>query len=100
MAKKTYKLISWNVNGIRAVQKKGLMFWLNNEMPDIACFQETKAMKEQLDDELINPPGGYKTYWHSAQKKVIQGWLLFLRMNLLQFNKVLALKNLIMKVGC
>lgn len=69
---KTLKLVSWNVNGIRATQKKGLMFWLEKELPDIACFQETKAMKEQLDDELINPPG-YKTYWHSAQKKGYSG---------------------------
>jgi exodeoxyribonuclease-3 len=72
-SKTNYKLISWNVNGIRAAQKKGLMFWLDKEAPDIACFQETKAMKEQLDDELINPPGGYKTYWHSAQKKGYSG---------------------------
>lgn len=72
-SKTTYKIISWNVNGIRAAQKKGLMFWLDKEAPDIACFQETKAMKEQLDDELISPPGGYKTYWHSAQKKGYSG---------------------------
>ena len=67
------KIYSWNVNGIRAAQKKGLMFWLDKEAPDVACFQETKAMKEQLDDELINPPGGYKTNWFSAQKKGYSG---------------------------
>ena len=47
-------IISWNVNGIRAAQKKGFLEWLYTESPDILCLQETKARKEQLTSELIN----------------------------------------------
>ena len=42
------KLISWNVNGVRAVEKKGFLDWLSQENPDILCIQETKAKIEQL----------------------------------------------------
>ena len=42
------KLISWNVNGVRAVEKKGFLDWLSLEDPDILCIQETKAKIEQL----------------------------------------------------
>lgn len=62
------KLFSWNVNGIRAIQKKGFLDWLAKEKPDILCIQETKARVEQLDKELVEPKN-YKTYWVSAQEK-------------------------------
>ena len=45
---KTIRMLSWNVNGIRAVYKKGLLDWLAKEEPDILCIQETKAREEQL----------------------------------------------------
>lgn len=48
------KILSWNINGIRAVAKKGFIDWLKNESPDILAIQETKAQVDQLDDELIN----------------------------------------------
>lgn len=70
------KLISWNVNGIRAVQKKGLLDWLAREQPDILCLQETKASPDQLDPELIAPPG-YQTYWASADRKGYSGVALY-----------------------
>ncbi len=66
------KIISWNLNGIRAAQKKGFLEWLARENPDIACVQETKAHPDQLDFELLNPPG-YHVYWNSAQKKGYSG---------------------------
>lgn len=66
------KLLSWNVNGIRAAQKKGFLDWLKKESPDILCVQETKAHIEQLDKELVNP-NGYKTYFSSAEKKGYSG---------------------------
>ena len=66
------RIISWNVNGIRAVVKKGFWDWFNQELPDILCFQETKAQPDQLDDALINPPGYYASY-HSAKKKGYSG---------------------------
>ena len=62
------RIISWNVNGIRAAQKKGFIDWMKKNDSDIVCIQETKAHKEQLDDELINIDG-YKSDWFSAEKK-------------------------------
>lgn len=70
------KLFSWNVNGIRAVQKKGFLDWLNTVQPDILGVQETKAHPDQLDDELKAPPG-YHTYWASAERKGYSGVGLF-----------------------
>ena len=60
------KFISWNVNGIRAVIKKGFYEFMNEYNPDIICIQETKAHKEQVDLVLPNYP--YQ-YWNSAVKK-------------------------------
>ncbi|MEM7372221.1 MAG: exodeoxyribonuclease III [Bacteroidota bacterium] len=65
-------IISYNVNGIRAAQKKGLLDWLAEEAPNILCIQETKAQPDQVDDGLLQPPG-YSSYWYSAQKKGYSG---------------------------
>lgn len=64
----TIKLISWNVNGVRAVLKKGFLEWLEKENPDILCLQETKAVQGQLDSKLLHPDG-YTTFWHSPKHK-------------------------------
>lgn len=61
-------ILSYNVNGIRAAKKKGFFEWLADESPDIICIQETKAHKEQLDESFIMPEG-YKTFWHSGEKR-------------------------------
>ena len=66
------RLISWNVNGIRAVQKKGFLAWFLQQSPDILCLQETKAERVQLDDALVNLPG-YTSFWCSAVKKGYSG---------------------------
>ncbi|WP_417600185.1 exodeoxyribonuclease III [Owenweeksia hongkongensis] len=66
------KVISYNVNGIRAAVKKGLMEWLQAANPDVLCLQETKAQPEQIDHELIKETG-YHGYYHSAQKKGYSG---------------------------
>ena len=66
------KLLSWNVNGIRAAYKKGILNWFSKEQPDILCIQETKAMKEQLPDDLINV-NGYNSFFSSAEKKGYSG---------------------------
>lgn len=66
------KLISWNVNGIRAVSKKGFYDWFEKESPDILCLQETKAHPEQLTDEIFHPRG-YHNYWSAAEKKGYSG---------------------------
>ncbi len=60
---KELTLYSWNVNGVRAARAKGFLEWLYRESPDILCLQETKARPEQLDEELLEPPG-YHTYWN------------------------------------
>lgn len=73
-------VISWNVNGIRAVEKKGFLDWLNAEAPDILCLQETKARKEQLSEELIEanlPSGKYFTYWASAKRPGYSGTAIY-----------------------
>jgi exodeoxyribonuclease-3 len=66
------KIISWNVNGIRAAYKKGIYDWINKENPDILCLQEIKAMQNQIPDELRDIPG-YYLYINSAIKKGYSG---------------------------
>ncbi len=68
----TQKLISWNVNGIRAAYKKGFLDWMKKENPDILCIQETKAHEEQLADELKNVKG-YHSYFCSGERKGYSG---------------------------
>ena len=66
------KLYSWNVNGIRASIKKGIVEWINKEQPDIFCTQETKAQFHQLPESIINV-SGYTSYWNSAEKPGYSG---------------------------
>ena len=66
------KLFSWNVNGIRAAEKKGFLDWLQHSEGDIIAVQETKASPQQLSDALLRPPG-YYTDWSSAEKKGYSG---------------------------
>ncbi|MEM9986219.1 MAG: exodeoxyribonuclease III, partial [Bacteroidota bacterium] len=66
------RIVSYNVNGIRAAQKKGLLEWIKEEDPDVLCIQETKAQPEQLDDTLLKPEG-YHAFFHSAEKKGYSG---------------------------
>lgn len=63
------KIISYNVNGIRAALKKGFIEWMKQASPDVICIQETKAHKEQLDLTLFEKAGYAFHYWFSAQKK-------------------------------
>ena len=67
-----YKISSYNVNGIRAALRKGLMQWLGESKPDIFCIQETKAQPEQLDYSKFHDLG-YSCYIHSAVKKGYSG---------------------------
>lgn len=68
------QLISWNVNGIRAVLKKGFAEWFAETQPDILCLQETKARAEQV--ELPLEFAGYQQYWYSAEKAGYSGTLI------------------------
>ncbi len=70
------RALSWNVNGLRAVQKKGYSDWLARESPDILCLQETKAAVDQLPADLTDVEG-YRTYFSSAEKKGYSGVALY-----------------------
>ena len=72
------KLYSWNVNGIRAAEKKGFLDWLDETQPHILCLQETKARPDQLGASIIGDHG-YHTYWHSAEKAGYSGVATFCR---------------------
>lgn len=72
------KILCWNVNGIRALSRRGFREWLYRESPDVICLQETKASPEQLEDDLRNPPG-YYAYWNHPEKKGYGGVATFTR---------------------
>lgn len=63
-----HQLISWNVNGLRAVHKKGFMDWLLKTRPHALCLQETKASPDQLDPGLLSPPGYFSCFSTAARK--------------------------------
>ena len=67
------KIISYNVNGIRAALNKGFIDWLKSVNADMVCLQEIKAMEEQLDLEVFVEAGYKYNYWFSAQKKGYSG---------------------------
>lgn len=64
---KRVRILSWNVNGIRAILKKNFLPWLKKQSPDILCLQETKAQPGQLAPEILHPPG-YEAVWNSAER--------------------------------
>ena len=66
------KILSYNINGIRAAIKKDLVKWIEKSNPDIVCFQEIKANEDQFDTEIFTKLG-YHNYWFSAQKKGYSG---------------------------
>ncbi len=72
MPQKNLKIFSWNVNGIRAIQKKGFHEWITKMSPDILCLQETKAQHDQLD-EALTKMDGYTCHFFSAEKKGYSG---------------------------
>lgn len=84
------KLVSWNVNGLRAVLKKDFNSWLCKEDPDILCLQETKARPEQiegLDSEE------YFCYWNSAEKKGYSGTAIFSKEEPISVTKGLGIEE-------
>ena len=66
------KIVTYNINGIRAALRKGLDEWLNSTDPDVVCFQEIKAREEQFDTSVFTNLG-YHCYWYSAQKPGYSG---------------------------
>ena len=86
------KLFSWNVNGIRAVAKKGFLDWLNHEQPDILCLQETKAHEQQVPEELLKEQG-YHIFWHSAERAGYSGVATYTKTEPLYVQKGLGIKR-------
>ena len=71
------KLISWNVNGLRAVVTKGFKDFFDNVDADIFCLQETKLQEEQVDENIKSIFNGYNEYWNCAEKKGYSGTAVF-----------------------
>jgi exodeoxyribonuclease-3 len=77
-------VLSWNVNGIRAAEKKGFVKWISEEGADMICLQETKARPEQLSGDLIHPPckkgkKPYLSFWASAKRPGYSGTAIYSR---------------------
>jgi exodeoxyribonuclease-3 len=71
------KLVSWNVNGLRAVLKKNFLAFLDEEKPDVVCLQETKCTADDLAE--VAWPRGYQAHFNSAQKKGYSGTAILTR---------------------
>lgn len=78
------KLISWNVNGLRAILRKNFLEYLAEERPDILCLQETKASATDIDAVW---PSEYAAYWNSAEKKGYSGTALLTRIPPIQVTR-------------
>lgn len=87
--KKKLKLISWNVNGIRAVLKKGFLDFVAESKPDVLCIQETKAAPDQVGLSL----DGYRPYWNAAERKGYSGTLIFSKIEPLSVKNGLGVKK-------
>lgn len=86
------RILSWNINGIRAIYKKDFDKWLHKESPDILCLQETKAHTEQLSDNILNP-NGYKTYWSAAERKGYSGTSVYTKIEPKSVNEGIGVKE-------
>lgn len=73
------KLISWNINGIRAGERKGFHAWFEAQQADVVCLQEIKAHPDQLSDELLHKPG-YEAIWHPAKRRGYSGLVTYSRL--------------------
>lgn len=73
------RFISWNVNGIRSVLKKGLLDFVGREHPDILCLQEVRARPEQVVE--VDWPVGYHQYWNPAERAGYSGTAIFSKLN-------------------
>lgn len=78
MPDRTLSIVSWNVNGLRSVARKGYLEWLAAAAPDVLALQEVRALPEQLDDAVHRPPG-YHAWYHPAERKGYSGVALLAR---------------------
>ncbi len=86
------KILSWNVNGIRAVYKKDFLKWFTKTNADIVCLQEIKAQSEQIPEELIKPKR-YYSYFNFAKKKGYSGIAVYTKKKLLSIENKLGFKR-------
>lgn len=73
------KIVTWNVNGIRACERQGLLEWYRGVRPEVLCFQEVRAEPHQLSEAVCRPEAGCIASWHPAEKKGYSGvgaWIL------------------------
>ena len=89
---KKYRLLSWNVNGIRAIYKKGFLDWFKKENPAVLCLQETKAHPDQLVDELKNVDG-YESHFSSAERKGYSGVVTYTKLKPLKVQRGIGKKE-------
>ena len=87
------KILSYNVNGIRAALNKGFAEWLSSADPDVVCLQETKAMEDQVNTDLFEQMG-YQHFWHSAQKKGYSGVAILTKTNPLNVQKGTGIEHM------
>ena len=87
------KILSWNVNGIRACAKKGFLDWFESEKADIVCLQEVKATPEQVEDEIRNPLK-YHSIWNPAEKLGYSGTAIFCKKEPLDVQYGIGIKEL------
>ncbi|MEC9195030.1 MAG: exodeoxyribonuclease III [Bacteroidota bacterium] len=87
------KILSYNVNGIRAALNKGFAEWLSSADPDVVCLQETKALEDQVNTDLFEQMG-YKHFWHSAQKKGYSGVAILTKTNPLNVQKGTGIEHM------
>ena len=86
------KIITWNVNGVRAAYKKGFIEFIEREEPDLLCIQETKASPDQVEPGLLRP-AGLLGHWSTAFKKGYSGVATFSRAPLEDVSKGIGIKE-------
>lgn len=84
------RIVTWNVNGIRSVGRKGLLEWLSFESPDIFCIQEIKAHPDDLEKALLTP-FDYKSIWFPASRRGYSGVAVYTKQEPLSVQKGLGL---------
>lgn len=87
-----YKILSWNVNGIRSIERKGFIEWFKKESPDILCIQETKAHASQLSYNLTNVEN-YHSYFCSGERKGYSGVAFYSKEKPLSIKTGFGIKN-------
>ena len=90
------KIISWNVNGLRANIGKEFHSHIESLSPDVVCLQETKAQDDQVA-QALSPMTGWHIYSNSAEKKAILVWLFYPKQSLYPLAEILALLNTTLK---